>query len=208
MTISEIKLSKNLENGKEFSCKMCGTCCRGLHEGDVYLYRDDIVKLARYLKLKGNLGLRTFARKYVKIIDESFYWKDTRGKRGRNYKFKTLAFKFTGDDEHCYFLDENNICTVHKARPFQCRCFPWWRMMVNSSSGWKNLVNYSKKCPGLHDSLSDNHKGKFYSREEILKWAKRECTIEKKFFLEMKKNNFNIFKVYDFISEKEEINQD
>ncbi|MFW9898708.1 MAG: YkgJ family cysteine cluster protein [Candidatus Thorarchaeota archaeon] len=202
MTTSEIKLSKNLENGKEFSCKMCGTCCRGLHEGEVYLYRDDIVKLARHLKLKGKLGLRAFARNYVKIIDESFYWKESGEKRGRNYKFKTLAFKFTGDDEHCYFLDENNICTVHKARPFQCRCFPWWRMMVNSSSGWKNLVNYSKKCPGLHDSLSENHKGKFYSREEILKWAKREYAIEKKFFLEMKNNDFDIFKVYDFISEE------
>jgi hypothetical protein len=80
-------------------------------------------------------------------------------------------------------------------------------MMVNSSSGWKNLVAYSKKCPGLYISLKENHKGKFYSREEISKWAKREYAIEKKFFLEMKNNDFDIFKVYDFISEIEEINQ-
>lgn len=206
MTTGEIKLSKNLENGKEFSCKMCGTCCRGLHEGEVYLYRDDIVRLAKHLKLKGKLGLRTFARKYVKIIGETFYWKEPGAKRGRNYKFKTLSFKFTGDDDHCYFLDNNNVCTVHKARPFQCRCFPWWRMMVNSSSGWKNLIVYSKKCPGLRDSLRDSlsNKGKFYSRDEILKWAKREYEIEKKFFLEMKKNNFDIYRVYEFLPKNEE----
>ena len=206
MTTGEIKLSKILENGKEFSCKMCGTCCRGLHEGEVYLYRDDIVRLAKHLKLKGKLGLITFARKYVKIIGEIFYWKEPGAKRGRNYKFKTLSFKFTGDDDHCYFLDNNNVCTVHKARPFQCRCFPWWRMMVNSSSGWKNLIVYSKKCPGLRDSLRDSlsNKGKFYSRDEILKWAKREYEIEKKFFLEMKKNNFDIYRVYEFLPKNEE----
>jgi len=204
LTTSEIKLSKELENGKEFSCKMCGTCCRGLQEGEIYLYRDDIVRLTKYLKLNSKSGLRTFASKYVKIIEESFYWKEPDAKRGRNYKFKTLAFKFTGDDDHCYFLDENNKCTVHKARPFQCRCFPWWRMMVNSASGWKNLVDYSKKCPGLRDSLSN--KGKFYSKEDILKWAKREYIIEKKFFLEIKKKNFDIFSVYEFLSNNEEKN--
>ena len=74
-------------------------------------------------------------------------------------------------------------------------------MMVNSSSGWKNLIDYSKKCPGLRDSLSN--KGKFYSKEDILKWAKREYVIEKKFFLEMKKKNFNIFSVYEFLSDNE-----
>jgi hypothetical protein len=45
-------------------------------------------------------------------------------------------------------------------------------------------------------------KGKFYTKEEILKWAKDEYEIEKKYFLEMKKHKFKILKVYPFLSEK------
>ena len=191
LTTTEIKISKKLENGIFFSCEMCGACCRGFQEGEVYLYKEDIIRLARFLKYHGKSGLKKFAGKHIKIIDEKFYWKEPGAKRGRNYSFKTLGFKFTGDDEHCYFLDINNRCTVHEARPFQCRCFPWWQIMVSNR---KNFLNYSKKCLGLRAL-----KGKFYSREEILKWAIKEYEIEKEFFLEMKKNDFNIFKVYKFL---------
>ncbi|GAH22349.1 unnamed protein product, partial [marine sediment metagenome] len=36
----------------------------------------------------------------------------------------------------------------------------------------------------------------------ILNWAKKEYEIEKKFFLEMKQNKFNILKVYPFLSKE------
>ena len=67
-------------------------------------------------------------------------------------------------------------------------------MMISSK---KNFDNYTKKCKGLQIL-----KGKFYTREEILKWAKDEYEIEKKYFLEMKKHNFNILKLYPFLSKK------
>lgn len=169
---------------------MCGSCCRGLNEGEVYLYKDDILRLANFLNLKDKNCLREFAKKYLKIIDTSFYWKEPKAQRGKTYKFKTLGFKFTGDDEHCHFLVDNS-CSVHEHRPFQCRCFPFWQMMVSSR---KNFIDYTKKCKGLQIS-----KGRFYSRQEILSWAKAEYKIEKNFFLEMKKNNFDIFKVYPFL---------
>jgi len=65
-------------------------------------------------------------------------------------------------------------------------------MLVSSR---KNFINYSKKCPGLKVL-----KGRHYSKEEILDWANREYEMEKKYFLEMKKVNFNILKVYPFLS--------
>jgi len=195
LTTKEIKLAKHLKNGLEFSCQMCGGCCRGFEEGEVYLYMEDIVKLSKHLGLKGESGLREFAEKYVKIIPESFFWRAPEEARGRTYKYKTLGFKFTGTDEHCFFLT-GNLCTVHDARPFQCRCFPWWRMMV-TTKGKINLENYAKKCEGLRLL-----KGKFYSPEEILKWAKEEYEIEKEFFLEMKKHDFDISKVYPFLPEE------
>ena len=171
---------------------MCGDCCRGFKEGEVYLYKDDIVRLANFLGLKGTKGLREFSKKYLKVINDSFYWKEPGAERGKTYKFKTLGFRFTDDDEHCHFLI-NNRCIVHEGRPFQCRCFPFWQMMVSSQ---KNFVDYSKKCPGLQKL-----KGRFYSKREILDWAKAEYEMEKKYFLEMKKNNFDIFKVYPFLPE-------
>ena len=192
MTTKEIKLAKCLKNGVEFSCQMCGGCCRGFEEGEVYLYMEDIVKLANHLGLKGKAGLKKFAEKYLKVIPDSFYWREPGEPKGRTYKFKTLGFKFTEKDEHCHFLD-NNLCTVHEERPFQCRCFPWWQMMV-TTKGRINLEDYAKKCEGLRLM-----KGKFYPPEEILKWAQEEYEIEKKYFLEMKKNDFDITKVYPFL---------
>lgn len=200
MTSKGIKVSKFLEKGIEFSCQMCGDCCRGLKEGEVYLFKDDIRRLAHHLNLKGEKGYREFVKRYLKVIEDSFFWKAENQTRGKNYKFKTLAFRFTGNDEHCHFLIDN-ICTVHDARPFQCRCFPFWKMMVTNK---KNLINYSKKCKGLQIL-----KGRYYSKEEILQWARKEYKIEKEYFLEMKQHNFDILKVYPFLTKEtiEELEQ-
>jgi Fe-S-cluster containining protein len=193
LTSTEIKISKSLENGIEFSCQMCGKCCTGLNEGEVYLYQEDIFRLAEHLNVKGNDELQDFAEKYLKIVDDSFFWKEPGAQRGKTYRYKSLGFKFTGEDEHCHFL-KNNKCTVHNARPFQCRSFPFWQMMVSSK---KNFDKYTKKCMGLQLL-----KGKFYPKKEILKWAKNEYEIEKIYFFEMKKHNFDIQKVYPFLSKK------
>ena len=193
LTSTEIKISRTLENGIEFSCQMCGKCCTGFNEGEVYLYQDDILRLAEFLNIKGKKGLQDFAKKYTKVINDSFFWKEPGRERGRTYRFKTLGFRFTGENEHCHFLIENK-CSVHVARPFQCRSFPFWQMMVSNR---KNFVNYTKKCKGLQVL-----KGKFYTKEEILNWAKQEYEIEKKYFLEMKENNFNILKVHPYLSKE------
>ncbi len=172
---------------------MCGACCRGFEEGEVYLYMDDISRLTKFLGYKNKAGLRKFARKYLKIIEDSFYWKEPGAKRGCNYKFQTLGFKFIGDDDRCSFLDKNK-CTVHKARPMQCKIFPFWVQMLEHFS---NIKDYSIKCSALQNSLEN--RGKFHSREEILKWGQLEHEIEKKYFLEMKRNDFDIFKMYKFL---------
>ena len=190
MTSIEIKISRNLENGIEFSCQLCGKCCTGFKEGEVYLYKEDILRLAKFIGLDGKKGLREFAEKYLKVINDSFFWKEPEAQRGKTYRYKTLGFKFTEEDEHCHFL-KNNACSVHVARPFQCRSFPFWKMMVSSK---KNFDNYTKKCKGLQVL-----KGQYYSRAEILNWAQLEYEIEENYFFEMKKHNFDILKVYPFL---------
>ncbi|MFW9970034.1 MAG: YkgJ family cysteine cluster protein [Candidatus Odinarchaeota archaeon] len=193
MTSVKIAISSDLANGIEFSCQMCGKCCTGFNEGEVYLYKEDILRLAKYLNFRGKEGLTDFAEKYLKVVNDSFYWKEPKAERGKTYRFKTLGLKFTGDDEHCHFLIDNK-CSVHVARPFQCRSFPFWKMMVSSK---KNFDDYTEKCKGLQLL-----KGKFYTREEILKWARDEYEIERNYFLKMKRFNFDILKVYPFLSKK------
>ena len=194
LTTPDIKISKKFENGIYFSCKMCGACCRGFDEGEVYVYEADIIRLTKFLNLN-KFSLKKFARKYLKLVDNTFFWREPGENRGKKYKFKSLGFKFTGDDEHCEFLDEENKCTVHKARPFQCVAFPvGWNMLINNISNFKD---YSKKCPALRNSLENE--GDFYSRDDIIKLATQEYEMEKEFFLKMKKDNFDIFKVYKFL---------
>ena len=65
-------------------------------------------------------------------------------------------------------------------------------MLVSSR---KNFIDYAEKCPGLKTL-----KGKHYSKEEILDWANREYEMEKEYFFELRRNDFNIFKVYPFLS--------
>jgi len=192
LTSTKFKLAKIFEQGVHFSCQMCGDCCRGSDEGEVYLYRADIYRLGQHLNLTSKEQLRKFARKYLKVVENTFFYKESSSQRGKTYRFNNLAFAFEGEDEHCHFL-VNNRCTVHEARPFQCRCFPFWKMMVSSK---KNVINYSKKCKGLRVL-----KGNYYSRREILYWATEEYRIEKEYFLEMRKHNFDILKVFPFLSE-------
>lgn len=190
MTTDKVNIIKEFEKGIFFSCQMCGGCCRGLDEGEIYLYKKDIMRFAKYLKISP----KKFCLEYVKLVDDTFYWKEDSEKRGKTYKFKTLAFRFFGEDERCYFLKDNS-CSLHECRAFQCRAFPiGWNMLINNL---KNFTAYSKKCPALQKSLENE--GKYYSKEEILKWATEEYEMEKKFFLEMKKHNFDIFKVYKFL---------
>jgi len=42
-------------------------------------------------------------------------------------------------------------------------------------------------------------KGDLYKPEQIIECAKKEYELEKDFFIEMKKNKFDIFKTYNFL---------
>lgn len=197
MTSTNINLTKFFKDGIHFACQKCGQCCRGFNSGEVFLYKEDIIRLVNFMnqELDQDITLTSFCEKYVKLIGTSFYWKPKGASRGRNYSFKTLGFRFVGEDEHCPLLSEENLCTVHKARPFQCRAYPiGWNMLITSV---RNFRKYTRECPGLEKSLKNE--GNYYTSEEITQWAHREYKIEKNFFLKMKEHDFDIFKVFPFL---------
>jgi Fe-S-cluster containining protein len=45
----------------------------------------------------------------------------------------------------CPFLNENG-CSIHPAKPTQCRIFPFWPELVESRREWKKTARY---CPGI-----------------------------------------------------------
>jgi Fe-S-cluster containining protein len=45
----------------------------------------------------------------------------------------------------CHFLVEGG-CTIHPAKPTQCRIFPFWPELVESKREWAKTAQY---CPGM-----------------------------------------------------------
>ena len=128
---------KFFNEGIRFECQGSGKCCvsRG-SIGYVYLTNNDINRFAKYLKL----NKKQFIKTYCKKDNEFIYLKEI----NRN-----------GD---CIFLD-NKRCTVYRARPNQCRSWPFWPENMNSKTWTNEIENF---CPGVG-------KGKLYSKKEIMK---------------------------------------
>jgi uncharacterized protein len=117
---------KNIEKFKDihFSCQGSGNCCvsRGSY-GYVYLSKKDIKELSEFTELKVN----DFISLYCEQTDGFTHFKEK---------------KINGD---CQFL-VNKKCSIYKARPTQCRTWPFWEENMNSKV-WNNEI--SNFCPGI-----------------------------------------------------------
>ncbi len=111
--------------GLKFECTECGECC--LVRGDyayVYLNEEESARLAEFLGIE-----KTEFR-------ERYTFRDRLG---------WTQLEFRGD--RCVFLEEEGKrCTVHPARPTQCRTFPFWREFVVDGR-WTERV--AAMCEGI-----------------------------------------------------------
>ncbi len=185
----EIKLAKVLSNGVRFTCEQCGNCCRA--EGEIYIYSDDVKRILKCLNLKTKEQIEEFSKQYLKIVNDNYEWFDKKTGILKTYKFKTLALKWDLKTGVCVFLNESKSCLVYKARPFQCDCFPFWQVLISDEDYY---TNYSKSCKGLQSG-----KGRQFSPEEIIKWARKEQKREEKYFLKFKRDQFDIYKTYPWL---------
>ena len=112
------------KEGVKFQCQGSGNCCvsRGGY-GYVYLTSADRKRLAAFLKL----SVREFTRQYCNKTDGYFHLKE--------------------EPQHtaCRFLKEKR-CTIYKARPTQCRTWPFWPENM-SPKAWSREV--AAFCPGV-----------------------------------------------------------
>jgi len=110
-----------MAEGLRFACQPgCTVCCE--QKGFVYLTEADLARAAGFL----GMTAKAFERKYV-------------------YRTRNLMRLRVPREAHCYFL-EGRGCSIHPAKPTQCRIFPFWPELVDSRREWLKTARY---CPGI-----------------------------------------------------------
>jgi len=108
-------------DGLRFECQPgCTVCCE--RKGFVYLSESDIARAAAFLSLTP----REFEKKYVYR---------TRRRMRLRVPAKT----------NCHFLVDGG-CSIHPAKPTQCRTFPFWPELIYIWGEWHKAASY---CPGI-----------------------------------------------------------
>ena len=110
-----------MAEGLRFACQPgCTACCR--QTGLVYLTEDDLARAAGFL----GMTVSAFERKYC-------------------YRTRNRLRLRVPRHAHCHFLLHDG-CSIHPAKPTQCRIFPFWPELVESRREWKKTARY---CPGM-----------------------------------------------------------
>ena len=90
-----------------FQCRMSGNCCRG--DGFVALTDEDIYRIAELL----NQTPEEMLDQYAKFDRQSHTW---------------ILLDQHDELQSCVFLQNDNTCQIHEAKPEQCQGFPFkWR---------------------------------------------------------------------------------
>ncbi|HEV8147582.1 MAG TPA: YkgJ family cysteine cluster protein [Bryobacteraceae bacterium] len=104
-----------------FECQRgCVNCCD--QDGFVYLNEDDLKRAAKFV----GLSARAFEKRYVY-------------RTAHQMRFRKPP------DRQCPFLIGGG-CSIHPAKPTQCRTFPFWPEIVEKRDAWKRTSQF---CPGI-----------------------------------------------------------
>ncbi len=119
-------------DGLRFECTQCGNCCTG-PPGYVWFTKDEGRAMAEEL----GLDIAEFQTRYAR----------------RAIGRWTLQERKTEHGYDCVFLDRTSkpgkaLCGIYKARPQQCRTWPYWPEIVRSERAWNNTKR-DTPCPGM-----------------------------------------------------------
>lgn len=111
------------KDGLPFACTRCGRCCHARGEvAQVYVNGRERQELADFL----GIGRDAFDERYT-VLDPGGH--------------RTLRFA----EGRCVFLDGTE-CSVHEAKPVQCRTWPFWEELLASRETYREQV--LEFCPG------------------------------------------------------------
>jgi len=104
-----------------FECQSgCIDCCT--QSGFVYLNDEDVARAAAFV----GLTAEEFEKRYV-------------------YRTRRKMRLRVAKHARCPFLLEGG-CSIHPAKPLQCRTFPFWPELVESAREWKKAA---RRCRGI-----------------------------------------------------------
>ena len=128
---------KIYSKGMRFQCQKSSNCCvsRGSY-GFVYLSKKDILRLSIYT----DLSIKDFIKLYCE----------------KTYGF--VHFKERRKNSECQFLEKKR-CSIYKARPTQCRTWPFWSENMKTKTWNEEIQSF---CPGIG-------KGKIIQQSQIEK---------------------------------------
>lgn len=108
-------------------CNSCeGNCCIG-ESGNIWINRQEIENLSRYLDLS------------LDQLREKFLEK-------RAYKYSIREVRLSKDNYACVFFNlDKKQCSIYEARPIQCRTFPFWDYFK------ENKEEVKKECPAIRE---------------------------------------------------------
>jgi len=105
-----------------FECQPgCTECCR--QKGFVYLSEADLLRAAAFL----GMAPAEFERRYI-------------------FRTRKRMRLRVPRDATCYFLTAEG-CSIHPAKPTQCRIFPFWPELVDSRREWLKVARLY--CKGI-----------------------------------------------------------
>lgn len=108
-------------NAVRFECRRgCINCCN--QKGWVYLTEEDLLRAAAYV----GMTPEAFERQYV-------------------YRTRHLLRLRKPPKSQCHFLRADG-CSIHPAKPTQCRTFPFWPELLENRWLWHSAARY---CPGI-----------------------------------------------------------
>lgn len=114
-------VSGHVPYSRSFTCQPgCTRCCDVA--GYVYLTAEDMRRAAAHLGLTAACFQRRFVYRTAHLLR-------LRKPRGRQ----------------CHFLLPGG-CSIHPAKPTQCRLFPFWPELVSSVRAWRRAA---RSCPGI-----------------------------------------------------------
>ena len=104
-----------------FACQPgCTACCQ--RRGFVYLTQDDVARAAAFLRITA----AAFEKRYI-------------------YRTKNLRRLRMPPSGQCRFLRADG-CSIHPAKPTQCRIFPFWPELTEARRKWRETAAW---CPGI-----------------------------------------------------------
>jgi len=111
----------------ELKCAMCeGNCCIG-ESGYIWINKQEIEELSKYLKI----SIEKLYEQYLFKVD---------------YKYSIREKVISQNNYACVFFDlDKKQCSVYNARPTQCRTFPFWEYFKN------NIDEVKAECPAIVD---------------------------------------------------------